>query len=435
MTYEKALTAWVTGALLVACSVTDIGGTDGVGAPARDAGTTTQGGPACGAPGDKSLAPADPEAYPKCACEKGGAARCVPVAGMPQALRDQLSTCQEGGGACVPDDLVKSGGVPATCQSSFGEGRCMSVCLPQVADNADLLDRGKGNACDAGQRCVPCTDPTKGTPTGVCDLGKAAKEACEADGGVTAAPSAPLACPYVGPPLVDVSKLPSCGDGARCVDAKLVPANVAPQLAKCETGLCAPEKTIAAGGMFLPKTCRSVRNAEGRCSSVSLPAVAAQKDILPVDGCDASERCVPCFAPGDGKPTGACATVPCDAPKEPAVAFPECCKKGTTNRGKCVPGATIPASMKERLDDRDCKEPGDLCVPSALVSVGFVPPKCTASGAILGNYKGVCLSDCLDFGFFGGIAINQGTCPEFERCAPCERNGQPTGLPGCEVSK
>lgn len=310
----------------------------------------------------------------------------------------------------------------------------MSVCLPQVAENADLLSRGEGNACGSGERCVPCNDPRQGgRATGVCEIERAVEAECDggASSGSSPAPAtAPLACPYVGPPLVDVTTLPSCGDGARCVDRKHIPEAAAAQLAPCPTGLCAPEKVIAAGGQFVPETCRSIKNGEGRCASVALPAVSAQKDFLTRDACDANERCIPCFSPGDGKPTGACSTVSCDKPKEPPVTFEACCDKGGVKRGKCLPKASIPADKQGQFDDRDCREKDTLCVPSALLTAGHVFTKCTASGAVLGNYRGVCHSDCLDFGL-GGIVINQGTCPTFERCVPCERNGQPTGAPGC----
>ena len=82
---------------------------------------------------------------------------------------------------CVPDPLVKSGGkAPPTCKSPFGEGRCMSVCVPEVAKNADLLNRGEGDVCAEDERCAPCLNPLKNNePTGVCEIGKAAP-ACDA---------------------------------------------------------------------------------------------------------------------------------------------------------------------------------------------------------------------------------------------------------------
>src|SRR5262245_54262067 len=84
----------------------------------------------------------DPNSYPACACAKGGAARCVPSAEIGSGLASQLEACT--GGACVPDSIVKSGGAaPATCESPFGEGRCVSLCIPQVGANASALDRGK----------------------------------------------------------------------------------------------------------------------------------------------------------------------------------------------------------------------------------------------------------------------------------------------------
>jgi hypothetical protein len=55
---------------------------------------------------------------------------------------------------------------------------------------------------------------------------------------------------------------------------------------------------------------------------------------------------------------------------------------------------------------------------------------CEASSWLIGDYTGVCLSDCLDFGI-QGIALDQGNCADGFTCAPCEQNGEPTGAPGC----
>jgi hypothetical protein len=62
----------------------------------------------------------------------------------------------------------------------------------------------------------------------------------------------------------------------------------------------------------------------------------------------------------------------------------------------------------------------------------FEPAACTATGFLVGNYSGVCLSDCLSFGL-QGLALARGTCGDDHTCAPCENplTGQPTGAPGC----
>src|SRR5690606_744528 len=113
---------------------------------------------------------------------------------------------------------------------------CMNLCVPEVAKNSALLTRGNDDTCDEDERCVPCNNPLKGgEPTGVCEIGKAQPAECSGKSGGTT-PSgggAPLACPYTGPAVVDVKTFETCGDGARCVPANLVPADSAKLLKTC----------------------------------------------------------------------------------------------------------------------------------------------------------------------------------------------------------
>ena len=439
--------AGIAAVLLGACSTADIEGTALDGKQKAAADTTKSGtAAACTSGPAVAIAPEDPAKYPKCACAaKGGAARCIPKDKVPASVAAQLDTCSDGGpGVCVPDPLVKSGGAaPATCKSPFGEGRCMSVCVPQVAQNADLLGRGEGDSCAPDERCAPCLNPLKNNePTGVCEIGKAAPAQCAASStGGDAMPSgsaAPtLSCPYTGPPVVDVTKFPTaeCGDGMRCVPGSLVPATAAAMLKACATGLCAPEKSIAAGGQYLPPTCKALAGAEGRCLAKSIPQVDAQKAQLSRDTCDASELCTPCFNPIDGKPTGACSTVSCDAPKQPAKAFTACCSSQGTSRAKCVPTSIVPSAEQGNLDDDNgtCQKGAELCVPNEMLQPNFKGPACTGSTFFTGSYEGVCLSDCLSFSFIQSLGISRGSCTKGFKCAPCTNplNGQPTGAPGC----
>jgi hypothetical protein len=395
---------------------------------------------ACASGPEVVLAPEDPAKYPKCACAaKGGAARCIPKDKVPANVAGQLDTCTQGGaGVCVPDPLVASGGkAPPTCKSPFGEGRCMSTCVPEIAKNADLLNRGEGDVCAADERCAPCLNPLKNNePTGVCAIGEPAAPQCDAKSGSTPGPAAPaLACPYSGPAVVDVTTFPACGDGARCVPASLVPAESAAMLKACPTGLCAPEKSIAAGGQYLPRTCSAVAGAEGRCLNVNIPQVEAQKAQLSRDLCDASELCTPCFNPIDGKPTGACKSVSCDSPKEPAKTFVACCNSQGTARAKCVPKAIVPASQQGNLDDDGgtCQKDSELCVPNEMLQPDFKGPACSGSTLLTGSYTGVCLSDCLSFGFIQSLGISRGDCTKGFKCAPCTNplTGKATGAPGC----
>jgi hypothetical protein len=424
----------VCGGALSACSVADI--PDGAASGASNGGAAAAANTSSCSTSTSTLEKRDPSALPKCACASGGTARCVSKDGIPASLASQLATCDAAaGGVCVPDAIV-AGNAPTTCTSSYGEGRCMSLCLPPVAANASLLDRGQENACAEDERCAPCTSPIDGKPTGVCDVAAPAAS-CATNGAPTAGGAGgqaggapPGACPYVGPPLVDVTRFPACGAGMRCVPANLVPPAAAAILGKCDAGLCAPEKFIAAGGQYLPKSCASLAKAEGRCMNVAIPAVASEQSILPTDACDADERCVPCFDPADGKATGVCSIVSCDAPKQPATTFAGCCKGGGgAARGKCVPSAMVPAASQAVFDQDTCA-PQELCAPSENLDPSYKPPACTASSFVIGAYAGVCLSDCLDFGVYD-LALETGSCGSGMECVPCTANGSPTGAPGC----
>jgi hypothetical protein len=316
----------------------------------------------------------------------------------------------------------------------------MSLCVPEVAKSASLLDRGKGGTCAEDERCVPCTNPLKNNaPTGVCEIGAPAAGSCtttsqpEAQQKPTTEGGGAPSCPHTGPPVVDVNTFPSCGDGARCVPSNVVPPSASSQLKPCGGGgLCAPEKSIAAGGQYLPKTCKSVASAEGRCLNVNIPAVEAQQSSLPQGECDANERCTPCFSPLDGKATGACSSVSCDAPKQAAVTFKGCCTQGGAPRGKCVPAGAVPEAQQSKLDAQDPNcQPGELCAPNESLNRTAPPMKCQGS-SILGDYTGVCISDCVKLGFIERLGTDVGTCNSGFFCAPCTTLGQPTGAPGCE---
>jgi hypothetical protein len=383
------------------------------------------------------FSPTDPNGLPKCACAVGGAARCVPKEGVPAALAASLESCDNGGpGACVPDSLVKSGGAaPTTCQSSLGEGRCMSICIPEIGKNADALTRGDGDVCNEDERCTPCLDPQKNNePTGVCEIGKTVECKAPSKPNKPNSGGSQVKCPYTGPPVIDVAKLPPCGAGAHCIPTDLA-GPAAAQLKKCEGpagSVCAPDKSIQAGGQYLPKTCNAVANAEGRCINVVIPAIEAQKKNLTKDICDESELCAPCFDPTSGKDTGVCKTVSCDSPKKPATTFKACCtKEGGESRAKCVPTTVIPAEQQQQLDDDDgtCVKDEELCVPNEMLQPNYKGGvACQAKMIFLGEYEGVCLSDCLD-----GVGIlPRSTCEEGFKCVPCERGGKPTGAPGCK---
>ena len=240
-------------------------------------------------------------------------------------------------------------------------------------------------------------------------------------------------CPYTGTPF-DVSAFPTCLDGGRCIPEKAIPPDqlaFTSRLAKCPAGFCVPEKIVATQNMGLPKSCRSIAGGEGRCTSLVFPDLAAQKDNLPQDACDANERCAPCF---DflGKESGACSSVSCDKPKEPAKVFAACCATGGKNLGVCVPKASLPAIAASGLAQKECTSAADLCIPDQELDPKFVHPKCKAS-SLLGAYDGVCISNCVNKDFLTNLGTARGDCSAEAFCAPCKNplTGAGTGAPGC----
>jgi hypothetical protein len=364
----------------------------------------------------QSLSGLDASSLAKCACRSGGSALCVPKNAIPSSFASKLEACDDG--VCIPEKLVESGGAaPKTCKSIAGEGRCMSLCVPDVAKKKDLLNRGKSDECDEEERCVPCTNPLDGNkPTGVCDIGKA--KVCKSNGGGDDDDDGDGAtCPYKGEPI-DVSGFPACGTGGRCVPEDAVSPAQRPSLERCAKGLCAPEKSVKARGMHLPTTCRSIAGAEGRCLSKVIKDIAAKADRLSQDKCDANELCAPCFDPTDGKETGACSSVTCDAPKEQPKSFPLCCE----GKGRCVPEASVTdPDQKEKLEPKECTGAAELCAPAEDVTraPGSKRQSCTGTMRLLGSaYTGACVSNCLALGI-RGIFIEQGSCDAEHTCAPC----------------
>jgi hypothetical protein len=207
-------------------------------------------------------------------------------------------------------------------------------------------------------------------------------------------------------------------------------AELEKRLSPCdEAGLCVPEEYLKAYGQHLPTACTSFAGIEGRCFSVVFADVGAQKELLMKDVCKESERCVPCFNPATGEPTGACSTVSCDAPQtKTAPKLKDCCRDGGRMQGKCIPRKDVPQQFHSRLEEHECSS-SELCVPSENLDPNATPATCAPSS----GGKGVCVSDCIDFGLIEGLLLRQGSCPDTHTCVPCvhPRTGQPTGAPGC----
>lgn len=397
------------------------------GAEGNDAGP-----PPCGDSG--GLKGEDPTKLTACTGTKGVKGRCVPRVSL-GAFKDtfEQASC-DASAACVPDEVVSKGASIKlkTCKAVLdGEGRCFWALAKDIIDNYDILKGATGAQCDADQVCAPCVNPLDRKSTHVCELG-------EGGGGGTpecpAPPPPPVpppppppapggACPYTGTP-VDTSAFPEldCGSNMVCIGAALISnPDLVTQLKKCATGVCAPRKSVAAAGNYLPKTCTSIASAEGRCTNVGVPAVNAKKDSLPVADCDADERCVPCFDPTTGTETGACRTVSCDKPTKPAAKLAACCGGKAT----CIPKASVPAAQAGKLAKDSCTGTADLCVPNQYVQDPTFQPKACKSSLLFIGGAGACVSTCIP----GTFLLKQDGCAAGEACAPCSQ--VPAGTTAC----
>src|SRR5262249_17872580 len=249
----------------------------------------------------------DPAKLPDCDTPCAGS-HCLPAQYVPTEARALLASCQGGTGFCTPDRIIETNDnwVPTTCASVAGvEGRCLSTCLPEVADKAVVLpDVG----CPTGTKCVPCYDPTSSdwqAPTQACSIAS-----CDMPH------NAPIqiTCPWTGLTVISPLGLPegapACA-GAHCLPSEFVPPDEAPLLTACPGGSCTPDTFIATGGEGVPQSCTAfngVAAAEGRCLSTCIPLVSSQSN-LEQSNCPGGTKCVPCtypIVPNEGQSTSAC---------------------------------------------------------------------------------------------------------------------------------
>ncbi len=334
--------------------------------------------------------PTDPAPTVEACCGDRGV--CLSPLVIPDAQESQLGadTCGDAGDLCAPTALSDPAYTPPSCVALGGtqEGRCLPDCLPSIAAQASLLDRGVGDVCVAGDLCAPCYDPTTGADTGACTL----------NGDTPTDPA----------PTVEAC----CGDRGVCLAPAVIPDAQESQLGADTCGdagdLCAP--TALADPSYQPMMCSSIGGGEGRCLPDCLPDVAAQADRLPQDICVAGDLCAPCYDPITGADTGAC-TLNGDSPNEPPFVFERCCSL----RGSCVPTSLVPPDQLAQLGADTCADPAAVCAPDDLVDPAYIPPTC----ASIGGAEGRCLPDCLpDIAAQAGT-LPQSTCAVGELCAPC----------------
>jgi hypothetical protein len=238
----------------------------------------------------------------------------------------------------------------------------------------------------------------------------------------------PATCVNECGPTVDVSSFMACSADGHCIPTSLIPADQQARFSTCTDGqsLCVPDVFVETAGQFILPTCTSISGLEGRCLSMTLPDIAAQRDRLPQDTCAATERCAPCYDPLSGSETGAC-SLSCDpGPASPPPApAPKCCSMA----GTCLPSELVPADQASHLDEDSCPAgQGYLCIPDELIA-GTPPVMCEATifGIPLGD--GACESTCLPDVRNNAFFLSTDGCPPDHACAPCNDpfSGMPTG--------
>jgi hypothetical protein len=324
------------------------------------------------------------------------------------AQRDELgkSNCAGAAERCVPNGLLMDaqGYVAAACVSSIAqsEGRCLPACLPKLAAQAGTLAR---DGCREGELCAPCFDPISGEATGSCKIG--------GDPGPREAAHVFASC---------------CSARGRCLPSESLPADERANLAvdSCsDTQLCVPS-TLVSDPTKLPDACTVAGlGAEGRCLSDCLPLVAARANQLTRESCDDHERCVPCFDPVSGAPTGACAQPGDPGPKNPPATLADCCDGG----GRCAPEVYVPTALRWQFDAAECSGAGQLCVaPLAALSDPdhFVAASCHDPNT---HAEGRCLPSCLPAVAARAAQLSAAECRLNALCVPCfdPVGGAPTG--------
>jgi hypothetical protein len=217
------------------------------------------------------------------------------------SLSDMLTACPNADEVCVPDEILEANGQPLKkCTSIIGEGGCVTASLiPEIEKQGGSAL--KQDACNAGQLCVPCTDPTNGNaPTPFCQPIGVHENACSAGGaagggnaggGNTAAMPCCTTKGKSNGVCISESAIPedqredapndTCKEGDKCVPAAFVEGKPV----KCDGG------TLRGPGVCMDKCFNSMM---GFAGSIGL---------LTTEGCGETEVCVPCkFLEDQGVP-------------------------------------------------------------------------------------------------------------------------------------
>jgi hypothetical protein len=192
-----------------------------------------------------------------------------------------------------------------------------------------------------------------------------------------------------------------------------------------EAALCAPVEVLD-NKSFVPKTCRSVLQSEGRCLPDCMSNLARQGARLPQDICDAHQLCSPCFDPATGNATGSCSLGADPGPRELPQVFGSCCNAADSAPALCVPQTYVPAGAL--MPPADCAA-GLYCVPRALVNDPTAKPA-ACNAEVRG--AGICLPQCIASALVPLVTV-QANCNTNEKCYPCELiGGTATGVCGAQ---
>jgi hypothetical protein len=327
-------------------------------------------------------------------CSSCANAHCLSKDLVDSEYRDQLADCEDSKSKCVPDRYLETGGkfLLKSCVSLEGvEGRCLSLCLPSVAELKDVLPI---DVCGTDERCSPCYSLVTGEDTGSCSI------SCD---------SGPTSEPYT---------FDECCDGVSvCITDDLVSAADQPAFSQdtCgeDTMLCVPKEMASSPSYYVPESCKSWDDAEGRCLPSCLPAVAEKSQWLTQDICPDGYLCEPCYDQITGDDTGVCNIAGDPGPKNDPYTFPECCNGISV----CVPADSVTENDRSQLTQDSCDSEDDLCVPKGMASnpTTYVADSCTS----LGGAEGRCLPACLPDVAEDAQWLPQADCPPGYLCAPC----------------
>lgn len=225
--------------------------------------------------------------------------------------------------------------------------------------------------------------------------------------------------------------------------------------------LCEPTAAAFSGSAFATCTSKVLTSdpngLEGRCVPKCFALGIATLPTMDDGGtCGSGELCVPCYAPVDATPTGACSMKSGDAPAAPAPAAYATCPKGVDGGEPNGGGSCVPETALTKLTDstnayynpsitglkQDNCATGEKCVPTKKVAdPGYCFPKCTTSTVTVtiggggADYMfGACSPAYVVFDVAGssGVTVSTGggPCAAGSLCAPCKNplaQGAPSG--------